>query len=384
MRILSLTNCPLDPATGSGKTVLTYTNGLRLLGHGVEAVAPDQFEWMPRVRRARKFRQALGAWRFLRRRLASPDFDLVEFYGDEFWLAACWLQRQRRRPFIVAHSNGFEPLYHERTRAMGSGTSGVRGELRSLMTRVTHERFSRVAFRSADAFVGLCEIDRQHAIKLGLFTSDCTATIPPGLDEEYLGRPMGAGCAQRVAFTGSWIPRKGTDQLCRVMRNLMERNPALRLDVFGAAGVGDGVHSAFPAALQPRITVHPRLASADMAQGIAQAGVFFFPTQYEGFGMALAEAMACGCAPVTTPTGYGAELKHGAEGQICDFIDEVAMERSIGELLDNQDRRNSMAKMAQRKVQSLQWRKCIKDLETLYLGWLDAASRKPPTPTLPS
>lgn len=44
MRILSLTNCPLDPKSGSGKTVLMYSQGLRNLGQFVDVAEPKDYE----------------------------------------------------------------------------------------------------------------------------------------------------------------------------------------------------------------------------------------------------------------------------------------------------------------------------------------------------
>jgi hypothetical protein len=43
MKILSLTNCPLDPNLGSGKTVLSYTQGLRELGHTIDVADPKNY-----------------------------------------------------------------------------------------------------------------------------------------------------------------------------------------------------------------------------------------------------------------------------------------------------------------------------------------------------
>jgi glycosyltransferase involved in cell wall biosynthesis len=382
MRILSLTNCPLDPVLGSGKTVLTYTSGLRSLGHEVVVAAPADYEWMPSFVRARKFRQAIGAWRYVRAAVARKSYDLIEFYGDEFWLAARWLSRRQRRPFLVAHSNGFEPLYHERARAMSPRpvTLGQKG--RSLLTEHTHERFSQVAFQSADAFVGLCDIDRRSAVERGFFSTGRAATVPPGLDEEFLNRPQMPPEAPRVAFTGSWIPRKGTDKLARVMYSIMSRNESVKLDVFGAGGAVEEVRTSFPESLRGRIHVHPRLTNSDMAARLSRASVFFFPTQYEGFGMALAEAMACGCVPVTTPTGYGAEIAHGSEGHLCDFTDENGMEKAVEELLRNEARRRSMAASAHRKVQALQWERCTGALEELYLRWLEESGSSRLSPAL--
>jgi len=122
--------------------------------------------------------------------------------------------------------------------------------------------------------------------------------------------------------------------------------------------------------LHARITVHPRLPNQAIAQGLAQAKVFFFPSQYEGFGIALAEAMACSCAAVTTPTGFGAELKHGQEVIRCEFNDAAAMTAAIMELLDNEAWRCRIARQGWQRVQSLRWHTSVAKLDTLYRQWV--------------
>jgi glycosyltransferase involved in cell wall biosynthesis len=115
--------------------------------------------------------------------------------------------------------------------------------------------------------------------------------------------------------------------------------------------------------------VHPRLANQEIAEGLAKAKVFFFPTQYEGFGMALSEAMACGCAPVTTPTGFGATLRNGEEALICDFTDTDAMERAVLSLLHNDEWRARIGRNAWERVRGLTWETNIAKLEAIYTQW---------------
>lgn len=369
MRILSLTNCPLDPSLGSGKTVLTFTNGLRELGHECEAHGPESFELCRTWRKARKFRQALGAWRFLKQRVDISRFDLVEFYGDEFWLATRWLSRRQSRPFLVAHTNGLELLAGSGDEKRDQGPS-VGQFLYGLMASQTHARFSWMAFRSADAFVSLCETDRAFVVANGVYRSEHARVIPPGLDAEYLGRANGGRRDEAVAFTGSWIPRKGTAQLVHVMSALMRARPGLRFDVLGAGTAKAQIFQAFPAALHAQVVVHGKLANAEMAAVLSKAKVFFFPPRYEGYGMALAEAMGCGGAAVTTPTGFGGDLSPGVDGMVCDRDDTAGMQQAILRLLDDEPERARLAENGWRRVQSLRWEDSVKRLEQTYLEWI--------------
>lgn len=374
MRILSLSTCPLDPTLGSGKTRLRWSEGLRALGHTVEMIEPKEFEvWHGRAR-ARRFRQAWGARGLVKEKLRAGNYDMVEFFGGEFGLATWKLSKMPSRPLIVAHTDGLELLASERERAYNPPDGFKRG-WRARYSRQTHERLSRAAFAYADAFVSLCGLDREYVLRCGLYTPERAAVVAPGLDKEYLSIPFRRERGERVAYAGSWIPRKGVGLLTAVMSRVMRQKPRLLFDIYGTGGQRDAVLASFPAELRQRITVHPRLTNQEIAAGLSRASVFFFPTQYEGFGMALAEAMACGCAPVTTRTGFGADLRDGEDALLCDFTETGAMECAILTLLNDDELRWAIASRAWERVRDFSWEANVAKLEAFYRQWTSEHAR---------
>jgi glycosyltransferase involved in cell wall biosynthesis len=326
------------------------------------------------MKRAKKFRQAWGAWSLVKQKLPTHQYDLIEFYGDEFWLAIWQLSQLPRRPLVVAHTNGLELLDRERLRIYKPRPN----LLYNWFDKQTHARFSYMAFARADAFISLCELDRKYVLSLGLYPVERTAVVEPGLDGEYHSMPFTAKKEERVAFTGTWTARKGVDNLSVVMTRILTQQQDLYFDIYGTAEVPeDTVLACFPAELHDRIVVHPRLSNQEIADGLVTAKVFFFPSQYEGFGMALAEAMACSCAAVTTPTGFGAELDRGREALVYDFNDIEAMEQAILQLLQDDELRLKIASEGWKRVRSLTWDANIKKLETLYCQWTEEHQKFP-------
>ncbi len=368
MNILSISTCSLDPCLGSGKTRLRWSTGLRALGHSVDMIEPKEYETWHGLGRAIRFRQAWGACRFVHQKLRSMRYDVIEFFGGEFGLITWQLARRADRPLIVAHTDGLELLATERERAYDPPTS-ILARFRNWYSRQTHERLDRAAFVHADAFVTGCELDRKYVLDRRIYPPDRTAVIEPCLDAEYLSRPYSPSKQHRIAYMGSWIPRKGITRFTEVMTRVLQANPEVHCDIFGTGGKRDAVLSGFAPALHQRITVHGRIAASEVAEKLAQAKVFFFPTQYEGFGMALAEAMACGCAAVTTPTGFGAELRHNDNALVCDFNDLAGMEAAILQLLRNEDLRARIARAGWERVRALDWETNVRQLESVYLRW---------------
>ena len=370
MKILSLSTCPLDPLLGSGKTRLRWSEGLRELGHTVDIAEPQDYETWHGMRRAVRFRQAWGACSFVKKKLDDGGYDLIEFFGGEFGLITRQLSKREERPLIVAHTDGLELLASERERAYDRPQS-LMEHARSWYSRETHDRLSRAAFVYADAFVTGCELDREYVVEHGIFEPERTAVIEPGLDDEYLTMPFIDKREHRVAYTGSWIARKGIEKLAVVMTEVLSHDRELRLDVYGTGGNREAVLACFPGSLHDRIEVHGRLTNEELAEEMSKAKVFFFPSQYEGFGMSLGEAMACSCAVVTTPTGFGAELRDGVEALVCGFDEVEAMKRGVLRLLSDEQARRIIARNGWERVRTVTWEANVRKLEATYEGWVE-------------
>ncbi len=344
---------------------------MRARGHTVEIVDTAALLGADGARPGRRLR--IG-WRGLRW-LAAHDlsgYDLIEFYGAEFWPGTWWLSRRPRhtRPLLVAHTDGLELLGAERAAQAGGGASRPAG-LRALAAS-TLQRAETLAFSRPDGFVTGCELDRRFLVEHRIGDPARMEVVSLGLEPAYLDQPFAPeGRENRVAFLGSWIARKGTAPLVVAAVPLLHARPDLRLDLLGVGEPAQTVLAAFPAELHGRIHVEPRLPVPEIIERLSRAKVFFLPTEYEGFGLALAEAMACGCAAVTTPTGFGAELRDGDEAVLCPFGAAEAMQAAVGRLLDDEAWRARIAQAGWRRVQGLRWETSVGKLEATYLRWLE-------------
>lgn len=97
-----------------------------------------------------------------------------------------------------------------------------------------------------------------------------------------------------------------------------------------------------------------------------QASVFLCTSYWEGFGLPPMEAMACGCALVSTKCGGVEEFAiDGETALLCDVGDVDAMAEKIVYLLKDQSERRRIALNGCRKVHTYHWKDSFVKLEEL-------------------
>jgi glycosyltransferase involved in cell wall biosynthesis len=89
------------------------------------------------------------------------------------------------------------------------------------------------------------------------------------------------------------------------------------------------------------------------------ADLFVLPSLYEGFGIPLLEAMACGCPVLSSTTGSPPEVVEGA-GYLVDPIKVDDIAAGICEVLFNTELRSAMVAEGLERVKEFSWEKCAR------------------------
>lgn len=139
--------------------------------------------------------------------------------------------------------------------------------------------------------------------------ADSRITIAePGTARAARARGSGGGPVQLLAV-GSLVPRKGYDVLIAALERL--RDLDWRLTIAGADDRDPATAAAIREAVTragfgERVSVPGALRDGALEAAFASADVFVMASHYEGYGMALAEALARGLPVVTTDSGAAA------------------------------------------------------------------------------
>ena len=95
----------------------------------------------------------------------------------------------------------------------------------------------------------------------------------------------------QIISVGRWESyQKNLPLLLKTLRAFLDKNPT-----WTSLVIGSGLPAKSP---HPRITLLPPLSPPDLARHMQESMIFFFSSRYESFGLAAAEASACGCTVV--------------------------------------------------------------------------------------
>lgn len=107
------------------------------------------------------------------------------------------------------------------------------------------------------------------------------------------------------------------------------------------------------------------ISTDELAMLYRHAVVFLFPSLYEGFGLPVLEAMACGCAVLASNGGALAEVA-GSGAQVFDPHDVKGMADAVRELLRDPDQQRNWREAAVRRATDFSWMKAARETLRVY------------------
>jgi glycosyltransferase involved in cell wall biosynthesis len=182
--------------------------------------------------------------------------------------------------------------------------------------------------------------------------------VEPGTDPAppSRGSAAGGGGPVQLLCVGTLTPRKGHDLLVRALAAL--RHHPWRLDCVGSATRSPATSAALAErvatlGLQDRVRWRGELSPAALDAAWDAADLLVSPSLYEGYGMAVAEALAHGLPVVATDVGAAATLVGEEAGLVVPAADQPALERALERVLGDAATRERLAGGAARARQRL-------------------------------
>lgn len=189
---------------------------------------------------------------------------------------------------------------------------------------------------------------RQTALRVSqLFgvPSDRIAVVEPGVDRGPLSTGSGSATPELLCVA-SISPRKGYGTLVRALAMISERQ--WRLTIIGSLDrhlpsveqLREGLRAA---GLEQRVSLAGEADAPTISAYYQRSDLFVLATEYEGYGMVVAEALAHGLPIISTPVGAIPDLVGGEAGVIVPVGDASALADAMAKALDDPGFRRRLA-----------------------------------------
>jgi glycosyltransferase involved in cell wall biosynthesis len=230
----------------------------------------------------------------------------------------------------------------------------------------------RINFRklaSADAVIAISQATKNDLVRLFGLDPAKVKVIHPGIDHSLFNVHNAgesghrAEVLNRYGITGQYFLYVGDSEWRKNLRRVLEALSGIHGDI-GLVLVGKRARTdetlqrwIVELGLQGRVITPGYVPDCDLPPLYGQAQAFLFPSLYEGFGLPVAEAMACGCPVITSNVSSMPEVA-GEAGLLVDpeSVAEIrdAMEKVIAEPMV----RNRMIADGLLRAQQFSWLRC--------------------------
>lgn len=374
-----LTSVRYPPAPGGAEThVHALATGLAKRGHDVVVHTSDLFTEYPFERRAlpaevdgvrvvrHRARRLANAWTILPdmgRALAGekPDVFHAHSYGYHHTLLTARAARRTGTPLV------FTPHFHPPWSMEG-------GAGRRLLRAMFDPTLGQSVVSAADRLIGVSsgemgvmqrhlriDGEKVRIIPNGFHASGFVPTPDAGKFREAFGLTNGE---KLVFFAGRLASNKGLQHLVSAFDRIRAKHPDARLVL---AGQDQGWRARLDAMGVP-ILFTGHLDDATYRSALAAADVLVLPSEWEAFGIVLAEAMACGTPCIATRVGGAPDVvQDGITGRLVEYGDAAALALAMDELLADDALRASMgAAGVARAFAEFSWDAVVERTEALY------------------
>ncbi|MBV9653414.1 MAG: glycosyltransferase family 4 protein [Acetobacteraceae bacterium] len=216
----------------------------------------------------------------------------------------------------------------------GSRMSWIERRLPRSLAQAT--RLVAISEFTAREMVSRLGVGRERIDVVPLAPSAEFRPVPDGVADPVLAR-HGLRARRFVLSVSTLEPRKNFDRLLAAHASLSARTrTAFPLVIAGGRGWGEALRGkvATDALAAGHLKLLGHVTDADLVTLYSRAAVFAYPSLYEGFGLPILEAMACGAPVITSSTTASAETAGGA-AVLVDPMDTQSIARALQAMVED-------------------------------------------------
>jgi glycosyltransferase involved in cell wall biosynthesis len=244
-------------------------------------------------------------------------------------------------------------------------------ELHTRAKRLFFPQAIRVSARLADALIANSESTRQDVIRVLGISPEKIKTTQLGVNSAF--RPINDPVAKRkiaekydlperfILYVGLIEPRKNLPLLISAYRRLLDSGENYKLVLVGRYGwmYDELLKQMNNLDLEGMIHFTGYVSQEDLPLVYNLSSLFAYPTSYEGFGLPVLEAMACGVPVITTDVSSLPEIV-GEAGILVPVNDVEALYGAMIEVLRDEDLRQEMTNKGILRAAKFSWEQTAK------------------------
>lgn len=234
------------------------------------------------------------------------------------------------------------------------------------------------AIKNADAIIAISNHTKMDLIKY-LDAPEDTITVTHLAADEAFSRIEEKNILEKVRkkyslpynfvlFVGSLEPRKNVQTLLRAyaLTSQMFKNKYKLAIVGGKGWLNDQIKSLVEELkISDNVYFTEYVAQEDLPAIYSMASVFVYPSLYEGFGLPVLEAMACGTPVITSNVSSIPEVA-GDAAVLVDPANEEELSLAIKQVLDDEALRKSLSIRGVNRAKTFSWERCARETLEVY------------------
>ncbi|MBI3733361.1 MAG: glycosyltransferase family 4 protein [Chloroflexi bacterium] len=246
-----------------------------------------------------------------------------------------------------------------------------------LFQRLYLRSLTRYSARRAARLITISESTKNDVVQFCGVPPDKVVVTYCGVDEPY--RPLSTGEVERfraekglpahfILYLGTLEPRKNVANLVRAYAALPRNGPE-RPKLVIAGGKGWGYDDVFAAVeqtgVQSDVIWAGYVPQSELPLWYNSADLFVFPSWFEGFGLPVLEAMACGVPAITSNVSSLPEVA-GDAALTVPPADTRALSEAMERALYDLPLRAQMRERGLRQAQSFSWKRTARQTADVY------------------
>jgi glycosyltransferase involved in cell wall biosynthesis len=242
--------------------------------------------------------------------------------------------------------------------------------------RMYMQTMTRLSARIADAIIAPSNAVREDVVRALRVDPAKITVVYEAAAERYRPLPPGECASVRARYgveapyvlsVGSREPGKNRERLIRAMRELRDAGTDRRLLVVGQPAWKYEGEEALVDSLRmsDRVIFAGYVPDGDLPALYSACDAFAFPSLYEGFGVPVLEAMACGAPVVTSDVSATAEVA-GNAAVLVDPHSVASIRDGMRRVLTDDGLRRDLATFGKARAAQFSWRRAADETYAVY------------------